>query len=145
MGDAVDLIPFVSGVGEVTRAVSTSLEIADTVHDTKKAAENIGEVAEAAKKVTKKIHGNSLDCPAINYGYVLLKDGTNEILKYGESIKGTKRYTNKFYTENNCYMLILEQGTKREMHEWQHNKIVEYYNIFKHRPEMNNSFYQLIP
>lgn len=54
MGDAVDLIPFVSGVGEVTRAVSTSLEIADTVHDTKKAAENIGEVAEAAKKLLKK-------------------------------------------------------------------------------------------
>ena len=72
---------------------------------------------------------------------MLLKNDTDEILKYGESIKGTKRYTNKFYTENNCRMVILDKGTKREMHDWQHNKIVEYFNEFGKKPPMNKSFY----
>ena len=54
MGDAVDLIPFVSGVGEVTRAVSTSLEIADTVHDTKKLLKTSEKLLKRQKKLLKK-------------------------------------------------------------------------------------------
>ena len=46
IGDAVDLIPFVSGVGEVTRAVNTGrkvLDAADDVHDAVNVADNIGD------------------------------------------------------------------------------------------------------
>ena len=35
-GDVIDLVPFVTGVGEVTRAINTGLDIADDIHDTKK-------------------------------------------------------------------------------------------------------------
>ena len=53
VGDAVDLIPFVSGVGEVTRAVGTGrkvLKAADDLHDAAKVADNVGDVASTAKK-----------------------------------------------------------------------------------------------
>ena len=47
VGDAVDLIPFVSGVGEVTRAVNTvrkALDVADDLHDAGKAIDNATDV-----------------------------------------------------------------------------------------------------
>ena len=47
VGDAVDLIPFVSGVGEVTRAVSKGrkvLKAADDLHDAGKAIDNATDV-----------------------------------------------------------------------------------------------------
>ena len=46
VGDAVDLIPFVSGVGEITRVVSTGLDVADTIHDTVKTADKVGDAVE---------------------------------------------------------------------------------------------------
>lgn len=49
-GDAVDLIPFVSGVGEVTRAVGTGrkvLKAADDLHDAGKAIDNATDVIDA--------------------------------------------------------------------------------------------------
>ena len=52
IGDAVDLIPFVSGVGEVTKALGAAKkagELLDDVHDTKKTIENMAELAEAGQ------------------------------------------------------------------------------------------------
>lgn len=46
-GDAVDLIPFVSGVGEVTRAVGTGrkvLKAANDLHDASKDIDNATDV-----------------------------------------------------------------------------------------------------
>ena len=46
VGDAIDLIPFVSGVGEVTRAIKTVDKITDAVddvHDAAKAVDNAGD------------------------------------------------------------------------------------------------------
>ena len=150
-GDIIDLAPVVSGVGEISKAVSKGLgiadnvhdatKVADNIHDTIKATENLGETAEATKKVAKKVHGNSLNCQSINYGYALRKNGTNEILKYGESIKGTKRYTYKFYEKNDCYMDIIISGSKKDIHNWQHNMIVEYVNKYGHKPPMNKSLW----
>ena len=57
IGDVVDLIPFVSGVGEVTKAISTSkklaeaaMETADNVHDAKKLVENGYETVKASTR-----------------------------------------------------------------------------------------------
>jgi hypothetical protein len=47
VGDAIDLIPFVTGVGEVTRVINTGLDIADTVHDAGKAIDNGKDFANA--------------------------------------------------------------------------------------------------
>jgi RHS repeat-associated protein len=47
--DAIDLIPFVTGVGEVTRAArltSKGLEVIDTVHDASKALDRTGDANE---------------------------------------------------------------------------------------------------
>ncbi len=70
IGDAVDLIPFVSGVGEVTKALGAAKkagEFLDDVHDTKKAIENMAELAEAGQdgyktfKTAKKHMENASD------------------------------------------------------------------------------------
>jgi len=47
-GDAIDLIPFVTGVGEVTRTVKTAVNVvekADDVYDAAKVVDNISDTA----------------------------------------------------------------------------------------------------
>lgn len=51
---------------------------------------------------------------------------TQEILKYGETTRGNRRYTKKYLNETNSFMDFQVEGTKREMHDWQHEKILEY-------------------
>ena len=67
-----------------------------------------------------KYHGNSLDHPGINYGYVL-KDSSGNILKYGESLNPAKRYSKNYLKMNSITMEQLTSGSKREIHEWQRN------------------------
>ena len=58
VGDAVDLIPFVSGVGEVTRAVGTGrkvLKAADDLHDAGKAIDNATDVIDGAIDTYKNL------------------------------------------------------------------------------------------
>lgn len=62
VGDAIDLIPFVAGVGEVIKAVSASkkvvkkigdaYEVAGSLRDMQKLAENAGESISDIKKLT---------------------------------------------------------------------------------------------
>ncbi len=70
-------------------------------------------------KVTTSSHGNSLSDPRTNYGYALVDKDTNEILKFGESLDPDSRYTKKYLDENNAKMVILEQGSKADIHNWQ--------------------------
>ncbi len=119
----------------------------DDVKDGIKAVQNVTETVKDidnlkdAGTITKKVHGNSLSTTETTYGYALRKNDTDEIMKYGETIKGTKRYTNKFYEENDVYMDIMTEGTKYDMHYWQHEKIIEYYNANGHKPPLNKSFW----
>ena len=124
-GDFLDVaIPFVGGIGETTRAAK-ALSKADELLDT------------AADAV--KIHGNSLNTTKKTVGYALVKNDTLEVMKYGETTRGTKRYTKKFYEENNVHMEIMETGSKREMHMWQHYKILDYKEKYGKRPIWNKS------
>jgi len=53
-GDAIDLIPFVSGVGEIVRfarVADNTLEVVDTIHDAGRAADKAGDALEAGWKV----------------------------------------------------------------------------------------------
>lgn len=86
-------------------------------------------------------HGNSLNTTKHTDGYILKENGTNRILKYGETTRGYKRYTKKFYTANNAYMYIVKGGTKREMHAWQHTMIEGYVYIVGELPPFNRSLY----
>ena len=59
VGDAVDLIPFVSGVGEAVRVVKIAdniIDAADTVHDVSKAVDNVGDVVDTVSDSTKALH-----------------------------------------------------------------------------------------
>ena len=62
-------------------------------------------------------------------------------MKYGETTRGLRRYTKKFYRTNNVYMDIVKKGTKREMHAWQHKMIEGYVYISGELPPMNKSLY----
>ena len=52
-GDVVDLIPFVTGVGEVTR-VTTTLEVIDGAHDVSLAIDNASDIIDNAGDVARK-------------------------------------------------------------------------------------------
>lgn len=61
-------------------------------------------------------------------------------MKFGETTRGVKRYTKKFLNENHLTMDFIVRGTKKEMHDWQHYKIIEYKNTHDGiRPKLNKS------
>ena len=125
-GDAIDIaIPFVAGVGEAIKTVNAARKTADVVDDTYDAI-----------KAVKSIHGNSLDYLGINYGYVLSDKTTGEVVKFGESINPAHRYTKKFL---NGEMTVVISGTKQEVHNWQHNQIVDFYEAVGRLPALNKS------
>ena len=86
-------------------------------------------------------HGNSHSTTKPAEGYILKERGTNRIMKYGETTRGLRRYSKKFYRTNNVYMDIVKKGTKREMHAWQHKMIEGYVYISGELPPMNKSLY----
>ena len=138
VGDAIDLIPFVSGVGEVTRAVKTADKIGDAVdgmHDATKAADNIVNSAATARK-TAKVHNNSLKATRTNYGYALV-DKDNYIMKFGETVNPRRRYTKKYLNEKGYRMRVLVEGSKEEIHYWQYDMNRYYqYKYDKFPPEI---------
>ena len=87
---------------------------------------------------TNKVHANSLDTGLPAEGYTLRNKDTGEILKYGETTRGKQRYTQK-YLDNNAVYVSEIRGTKREMHYWQHEKIIDYMYVADQRPPLNKS------
>jgi RHS repeat-associated protein len=88
------------------------------------------------------VHGNShaTDKPA--QGYSLRDKDTGEVLKYGETTRGTARYTKEYLDKNNARMQFEANGTKKEMHQWQHDKIQEYREQHDGaRPPLNKNDY----
>ena len=65
-------------------------------------------------------HGNSLTTTKPVQGYVLKENGTNRILKYGETTRGYRRYSQAYLNKNNAYIEFVAHGTKAEMHTWQY-------------------------
>jgi hypothetical protein len=134
--DIVDVaVPFIGGLGEVVRTSNAVLEVADTVDD-----------LHDAKKVAKNVHGNSLNYPGTNYGYVLSDKTTGEVVKFGESINPSQRYTKKFLNGDNPInkpldMTVVTSGTKRDVHIWQHEQIVDYYEVVGKLPALNKSMW----
>lgn len=97
------------------------------------------------KKKTRKSgeeHGNSHKSKKPTVGYTIRDRDTDEILKYGETTRGERRYTKKWYKENNARMKVEARGTKKQMHQWQHIKILEYKSKNNgKRPRFNKSDY----
>ena len=80
-------------------------------------------------EVSTGSHGNSLSDPRTNYGYVLVDRNTNEILKFGESLNPKNRYSQNYLNDNNAKMIILEQGSKADIHYWQ----IDMNNYYKYK------------
>ena len=101
IGDAVDvLVPFVSGVGETTKALKVANkvdDVVDTVDDVYDTAKAVDKGIDASK-AAKKIHGNSLKSTKTNYGYVML-DKEGNIMKFGETTAYTLKSAFVTYTE----------------------------------------------
>ena len=129
--DIVDVVvPVVSGLGEAADAANAARKLTDKATDAQKAA--------------KVVHGNSLDYPGVNYGYVLSDKTTGEIVKFGESIHPERRYTKKYLNGDNPIgkpldMTVVISGTKRDVHNWQHMQIVDYYEVVGELPALNKS------
>lgn len=139
-GLAADVVclatPGLTGGGAIVKAVTK----ADDVMDVVKTAKKVDKVVDTAK-TAKKVHGNSLKTTKETIGYALKKMDTGEIMKYGETTRGVKRYSQRFYRENGVKMVEMARGSKYDMHYWQHNQIVSYYNQYGHRPPWNKSFW----
>jgi hypothetical protein len=104
------------------------------------AVSKVSQAAQSAKVQSHSNHGNSLNTTKPAKGYALRNNDTDDILKYGETTRGEKRYTQKYLIENNVYMDFQAKGTKREMHDWQHEKILDYKaNNNGQRPPLNKS------
>ena len=82
----------------VAKVAKATTKIDDAV-DAIKIINKTDEVIDTTKIVKESIHANSLKSNKINYGYALRDNTTNEILKFGETTRGIKRYSNKFYKE----------------------------------------------
>ncbi|MFD1801387.1 RHS repeat-associated core domain-containing protein [Mixta tenebrionis] len=94
------------------------------------------------KKKCNSAHGNSHSTDKPAEGYTLRDRDTGEVAKYGETTMGTSRYSQKYLDDNNVDMFFEAEGTKKEMHTWQHDKILEYKsNNGGKRPPLNKSDY----
>ena len=92
---------------------------------------------ETPVKTSTGTHGNSLSDPRTNYGYALVDKDTNEILKFGETLYPDSRYSQRFLDENNAKMMIMEQGSKSDIHDWQHSMNMYYKYKYDKFPPLN--------
>ena len=97
----------------------------------------------------EKTHGNKLDDKPAE-GYTLRDKDTKKVKKYGETTRGEdrfgdgkqKRYTKKELKEKNVEYNKETSGTKKNMHKWQNEKIIEHKgNNGGERPDLNKSDY----
>ena len=75
-------------------------------------------------------------------GYTLRSRRTGEVLKYGETTRGPQRYSQKYLESVDTEILFEATGTKAQMYEWQHQRILEYEAAHGgQRPPLNKSDY----
>lgn len=91
IGDAIDLIPFVTGFGEITRSVKTTVKITDDISDTIDAAKTVYRAADATSDIRK----------ATGAYEILYKSGRNYVGKGGfnRAIKSAMRNATKYEDE----------------------------------------------
>ena len=122
---AATAIPFVPGsyTAKGLKVASKSDDVIDTVKTVKKV----------------KIHNNSLKTTKSAQGYALVNKNTKNILKFGETTRGSKRYSKKYLNSINAEMKFLDSGSKYDMHLWQHDMIRYYEGKYGKRPPLNKS------
>lgn len=97
----------------------------------------------ANNPVSDGTHGNSHATTKPAYGYILRDADTHEVIKFGETTakRPSRRYSQAYYKRNNAYMQVVKTGTKKQMHQWQHQRIVQYKDRHGIRPHLNKCNY----
>src|SRR5262249_20260611 len=103
------------------------------------------------KLVSGAGHNNDLATSDPAIGYSLRHRRTGAILKYGETTLFNdlptggveqSRYTLAYLKRHNAEFVSETSGTKAQMHDWQHQKILEYQaNNKGKRPPLNRNNY----
>ena len=127
--------------GKAAKKIARAVKRADNVVDTVKITQNISKIVRhRIRKPAGSNHGNSLTTTKPAQGYALKDRNTGQALKYGEMTQGNKRYTKKYLNDKNADMDFQAKGSKKEMHDWQHEKILDYKdNHNGARPPLNKS------
>lgn len=63
---------------------------------------------------------------------------TGDILKFGETLHPESRYSQNYLDSNNALMKILDEGTKVDIHLWQHDMNMYYYQKYGEFPKLNS-------
>jgi hypothetical protein len=99
-------------------------------------------MSDAVRVGIVKPHGNLKNTGLPAQGYTLRDRDTGEILKFGETTRDTARYSAKYLKDRNAEMVFEVSGTKAQMHEWQHQQIIQYRQTHSgQRPRLNQSDY----
>ena len=127
--------------GKAAKKIARAVKRADNVVDTVKITQNISKIVRhRIRKPAGSNHGNSLTTTKPAQGYALRDISTDKVLKYGETTRENRRYSKKYLKDNNAYMDFQAKGSKKEMHDWQHEKILDYKdNHNGARPPLNKS------
>lgn len=92
------------------------------------------------KKKTDPTHGCSLATTKPAQGYELRDRKTGAVQKYGETTRGSLRYTKAYLKSENVRMVFVEKGTKKEMKDWENKKILAHKAANNGcRPRLNKS------
>jgi hypothetical protein len=86
-------------------------------------------------------HANSKATLKEAWGYALVSLRTGKVLKYGETTQGFGRYSQAYLRRIGARMERMATGSKAEMHQWQHEKILNHRAIHGKRPQLNKSNY----
>src|SRR5688572_23180275 len=131
---AVGSATIAAGSAALVVGVQSLLNIADDI---------AGSLVGSAESLVPKVHGNSLSTLKPAQGYTLRDRTTGEILKFGETTLGKARYSAAYLERHNAQIHWEASGTKRDMHQWQHVKILEYKAAHDGaRPKLNKSDYE---
>ena len=126
---AATIVPYAPG-SYVAKGIKAGTKLVSKADD----------VVDVTKVAKKAIHGNSLMTTKAAQGYAL-KNSSGDILKFGETTRGFKRYTQKYLKSNGYKMDFMASGSKYDMHQWQNKQITNYYNTNGVRPPLNKSFW----
>ena len=98
-------------------------------------------VGESSVLVHNLCHANSLKTSKKTELYVLKDQDSGAVRKIGETTRGVRRYTRRYYESNNVYMRVLDSGSKRAMHYQQHRLLKTYVSKMGRLPDLNRSLW----
>ncbi|MBN1795294.1 MAG: hypothetical protein JW804_01345 [Sedimentisphaerales bacterium] len=119
---------------------TTSVTLGTAAYGSVKARIDARAVGQSQAAISKPLHGNNLNTTKPARGYSLRSKSNSEVLKYGETTLSEQRYSQKYLRGIDSRMKFEASGTKRQMHQWNHDMILKYKSSHGGmRPPLNKS------